>query len=215
MIYGLDHDFQNANIHGAVVAKGSPELNTHNLFDAFLSRDIADALGSLNLPTSGTKPVRIQRLIQNERSVIQLINAFPTEAIRRACASLDVPVGDKEEMVSGLLKGLDTPKAIFGRWRVTKFWAVVGTAAIVIITTILVGVVTLASREGNSRGSPAPTTVQETIQEFGTDMGITVDQVLMTSSEIISPSTQTRILRELLDNWSVVLGTGDTFYQRT
>lgn len=77
-------------------------MTGYDLFNSFTSAHLAEALKSLNLPVSGSKPQRIQRLISQNSPTSELLRLFSVEALRRACTVLGMPVGRKADMVGRL-----------------------------------------------------------------------------------------------------------------
>lgn len=82
-------------------------MNLQELFNAFTSQDIADALSYLGQTTAGSKAERIQRLITQGSPLIEILDAFKADTLRSTCVNLGIPTGRKSEMIERLSELLD------------------------------------------------------------------------------------------------------------
>ena len=77
-------------------------MSRYDLFNSFTSAHLAEALRDLQLPSGGSKPDRVQRLISQDAPPSEILISFSAEALRRTCTVLDIPEGRKAEMVERL-----------------------------------------------------------------------------------------------------------------
>lgn len=74
-----------------------------SILDLFTSQDLAEALFQASAATAGAKDERIARLLELPVAPEELLDLFTAEALRGACARLNLRSGRKAEMIAALL----------------------------------------------------------------------------------------------------------------
>lgn len=77
-------------------------MTRFDLFNSFTSAHLAEALRELQLPSGGSKPDRVQRLISQDAPASEILISFSADALRRVCTMSDIPAGSKVEMAERL-----------------------------------------------------------------------------------------------------------------
>ncbi len=83
------------------------------LLEYFSVQELSDALFQANLPQTGTKTQKIERLCsQIQKPLLDLLELFTAEALRIVCDTVGIRSSRKDDMISGLLSLLENGAAI-------------------------------------------------------------------------------------------------------